>query len=115
MKRAFLVAVSVMVILGLLLAGISCGSSETTNGEKTETFRIGLLSSMSGAAVAWGIPWTQSFEVQRDLINDAGGFTVGDTTYKIELLIEDDAYSAETGVAAVNKLIFQNNVDYIII
>ena len=115
MKRAFLVAVSVMVILGLLIAGISCGSSETTNGEKTETFRIGLLSSMSGAAVAWGIPWTQSFEVQRDLINDAGGFTIGDTTYEIKLLIEDDAYSAETGVAAVNKLIFQDNVDYIII
>jgi len=123
MKRAFLVAMSVVLLISLLLASVSCGSSEptatagptATSVQKTDTFRIGLLACLSGAAVGWGIPWAQSFEVQRDLINDAGGFTVGDTTYTIELLIEDDAYSAATGVAAVNKLIFQDEVDYIIV
>ena len=42
--------------------------------------------------------------------NSAGGISIGGKPYQIELVVEDNASKAEQSVAAVNKLITQDNV-----
>jgi branched-chain amino acid transport system substrate-binding protein len=46
--------------------------------------------------------------------NEAGGVVVNGQRYHIELIIEDDKYTAEGGRAAAEKLIYVDNVKYII-
>ena len=45
-----------------------------------------------------------------------GGAEIGDKVYKIETpVMADDKYLAESGAAAINKLIFRDKVDYILL
>jgi len=118
----------VILVLSLMLTLVACTSEEATTAPtptttdsptptatpKTETLKVGFLSSMSGPGVMYGVPLWQLAELQRDLINAAGGIKVGDTTYILELVLEDDKFAPEAGVAAVNKLVFQDNVSIIL-
>ena len=80
-----------------------------------EALRIGVSASLSGPAVAWGQGCSRTIETQAKLYNDAGGVKIGDKIYKIELVMADDKYLAESGAAAINKLIFRDKVDYILL
>jgi len=109
-RKSLGILLSALVVLGLLLGSLGCGSSEPT----TSVLKIGCLCPMSGPFAVAGIPSWQSFELQRDRINDAGGITVDGKQYLIELILEDDKLDPETAIAAVTKLIFQDEVDYIL-
>jgi len=102
----------VISMLGLMGALVACSSEEAA--PQTGTLKVGFLSSMSGPGVMYGVPLWQLAELQRDLINEAGGIKVGDTTYMLDLVLADDEFMPEPGVAAITKLIFQDDVSYII-
>jgi len=119
-KKFILVILSVLVIASLLPA-FGCGDTTTTatptpsNGGVTEEIlEIGCMNSLTGPIAVWGIPHQQAIEMQVDMLNEAGGIKVGDKVYKIKLLVEDDKYSAETGIGVMTKLIYQNNVKILI-
>ena len=68
------------------------------------TFLLGGSGPLTGAAASYGTSVKQGAEIAISEINDAGGVQVGDTTYKFELLFEDDEATEDKAVQAYNKL-----------
>ena len=93
-------------------ATTSAPSTDTTAAEQpTETLKIG--------AVVWlgwplGLEMKHGVDVMIALDNDKGGLDIGGKKYKVELVtIESNNDQAQT-MAAVNKLIYEEKVQYLI-
>jgi len=99
------------MLLVLLMVYVSPGMTQP----KTDTLRVGVSASLSGPYVAWGTPCYQTIKTQARLYNETGGVKIGDKLYKIELIVEDDKAQSEPGAAAINKLIFREKLDYILL
>jgi branched-chain amino acid transport system substrate-binding protein len=86
-------------------------SSDTTAAAATETIKIG--------AVVWlgwplGLDMKKGIDVMVALDNAKGGIDIGGTKYKIELVtLESNNDQAQT-MAAVNKLIYEEKVKFLI-
>jgi len=106
---------AVMLASALVLSLAACGSKddssttddsaatdESAGGE--ETLLIGGIGPLTGAAASYGISVKQGAEIAIKEINDAGGVTVGNTTYKFELAFADDEASEEKSPQAYNSL-----------
>ena len=61
-----------------------------------------------------GIEAEKSFDVLVDEFNRAGGLTVKGEKYKVEMVIYDDKYRADTGRAAVERLLYEDKVRFIV-
>lgn len=70
-----------------------------------ETLKIGLCQPITGSMAMSGLYSTHGVQLAVDQINEAGGLKVGDKTYDLELLIEDNEGKADITINAVNKLI----------
>ena len=84
-------------ILALLVV-IACGGGEP------ETYRIGVMESLTGAGETYGTVAWQSKQMALDEINSAGGIN----GRMLELVVEDSKCSAQDAITAYNKL---TNVD----
>ena len=78
-----------------------------------ETLKIGVIESLTSFCAPVDIPALAGIEVAADQINETG-FEVGGTTYNIELIIEDGESSNEGAVVAMNKLIGDDGVDFVL-
>ena len=52
--------------------------------------KIGFVGVTSGPAASWGISNQRSMETRAAWINETGGYTIGATTYDIEIVSFDD-------------------------
>ena len=82
----------------LALLVIACGSGEP------DTFRIGVMESLTGAGETYGTVASQSKQMALDEINAAGGIN----GRMLEFVVEDSTCSAQDAITAYNKL---TNVD----
>lgn len=104
----------------ILLAGFIFGlmcliSSQGVAAEaKTETLRIGALLHLSGGAALWGIPTLRACELMTEKINREGGIKTGNAKFNVELVKADDKSNYNDSVAQANRLIFNENVRYIV-
>ena len=110
--KKFLGMCAIMLTVVAVIA--TMWSAKSAAAAETEEVRIGVISSLSGPAVAWGLPTYQTWKLQKNMYNQAGGVKIGDKVYRIKFLVEDDKYMPEPGVAAVKKLIYRDKVDYIL-
>lgn len=83
-------------------------------GAHADTLKLGVVGGMTGPGAAWGLAIDGGVRIAAEEINEAGGLKVGDTTYEIEVITYDDHYKASDAVTATNRLIDQDEVDYII-
>ncbi len=117
--------VSVGLAAAMVVSMAACAGSETTestaaadttaaaenSGEDTaatdgmEEFVIGTTGPLTGSAASYGTSVKQGEEIAIQEINEAGGVTVGDKTYKLVLNYQDDEASEETAVTAFNTLL----------
>jgi len=81
----------------------------STGAEKT--LKVGLV-----AWFGWslGLDQVHDIQVQVEMDNANGGIEIGGQKYKIDLIVYDTNNSQSTEVAAINRLIFQDNVKYIL-
>ena len=108
MKR--FAAFSVAAVLAVsMMAG--CGDDKKDKAEGSEaagageeTFLIGGIGPVTGAAASYGTSVKQGAEIAIKEINDAGGVKVGDTTYKFALEFADDEASEDKAVQAYNTV-----------
>lgn len=77
---------------------------------KEKVVLLGQTEPLSGPAASMGIPNKRMVELVVDKINNAGGFKVNDETYKFKVVCEDNKGTTEGGVAAANKLVYQDEV-----
>lgn len=94
--------------------GSSTEAVVTTAGQAKQ-LKFGSIAVLTGPGSA-GIPPQDVYGVHgcADWLNSKGGITVNGQPYTIEVITEDTKDSAEGLMAAVNKLVFQDKVQYIL-
>jgi branched-chain amino acid transport system substrate-binding protein len=89
-------------------------SSDTTAAViKHETLKIGAISSATGDMATAFKAMYDAVGPTAELLNEMGGFTIGDTQYDIEIVFYDDQSTTAGGMTAINKLI-GDGVKYVI-
>jgi ABC-type branched-subunit amino acid transport system substrate-binding protein len=89
-------------------------STETTAAGQTKTLTIGGIAFLTGPAAAGGIACKTGWELAVDKYNDAGGLKIGNDTYKINLIVEDDAMSVDQASTAATKLTQQDGATFVV-
>lgn len=95
------------ILLPVLLIAVSCmtASAQDVPGVTRDTIKIGVISPMTGSAALFG---KSAFGVEAlyKKVNDQGGIN----GRKIEIIREDDGCDPARGLAAVKKLVSQDQV-----
>lgn len=80
-----------------------------------QTLKIGIIAPMSGPAAPWGVAMAQGAKIFAARYNAAGGLDVGGTKYQLQIVPYDDFYSTPGAVAAYNRLVYEDNVKYLVV
>ncbi len=95
-----------IAVLAAALTLTGCGK----RGEDENTLRIGAIVELTGDMPAVGASSRNAAELAVDELNAAGGINVAGKTYKVKLVVEDNAAKPDQSAAAANKLITQDDV-----
>jgi len=79
-----------------------------------ETLTLGINATLSGAGAVFGEGMAFAATNFADEINAKGGLKVGDKVYTIELKKYDDRYRAQDAVTAMERLILEDKVKYVV-
>ncbi|MFC2039414.1 ABC transporter substrate-binding protein [Chloroflexota bacterium] len=109
-KKLISVGAVVLVLALLLTVAPGCGGTSTP----TKTLKIGFLGPLSGPAAPVGVTYMLGAEWAANRINEAGGFKVGDDRYNIEIVGCDDQYTPSVAVTCATRLIYDDQVSYVI-
>lgn len=104
MRKRLLLVLLVLVGAAIMLA--ACNAA----GSAQQTVTIGVIAPLTGEIPKVGESTQNAAEMAVEEINNAGGLRVGDTSYQVEIIVEDNESKAESSVAAATKLITQDNV-----
>lgn len=99
MRKIVLITV---MLLAVVSSFVSCG--------KSDTIKIGFNIPLTGDIPKVGEASKFAAQMMMEDINKAGGLTIGDKTYKVEFVYEDNEAKAESAVSAGLKLIEQDKV-----
>ncbi len=100
--RRLLAGMAVVAVAFLWFAPLSWGAGDT--------LKIGFSIPMTGDIPKVGESSKFAAEIYKGEVNGAGGLKVGDKSYKLEFIYEDDESKAESATSTVLKLITQDNV-----
>ncbi len=85
----------------------------TAPAGEVKTLKIGLITSVTGPFAAAFKAQYDALEPTQDLINKNGGFKIGNDTYQIEIVAEDDQSSTAGAVTAIERII-GNDIHFLI-
>jgi branched-chain amino acid transport system substrate-binding protein len=97
-----------VLVTGLMPFISGCAPTPTP---EVKTLKIGCTLPFN---VALGVEMNKYLDVVYTKINEAGGLLIGGQRYKVELIVYDDKYSADAGRAAVERLIYQDKVQFMV-
>jgi branched-chain amino acid transport system substrate-binding protein len=133
MKRLLLAIICVMVLVALPLL-VSCSSPSATSNvpaapassapaaapatssqaaapSASKTLKIGVVVFMGWPV---GLDMYHGMDLLTEMANKKGGVNVGGENYKVQIIQYDTNMAQATEVSAVNRLIYEDKVDYII-
>ena len=105
MKRGLAALLGAFVVLATL--AFPAGS----RAETVETLKLGTVLPLN---FGMGVDTKKALEMQIGQFNDAGGITIKGQNYKVQLIVSDDKWTAEAGRAALERLVYQDKVQYLI-
>ena len=88
---------SLGVLPALALVALACGDGE---GQEAQTFRIGVMESLTGPGETYGTVAVQAKQMAVDEINASGGIN----GRMLEIIVEDSKCNAQDAITAYNKL-----------
>jgi branched-chain amino acid transport system substrate-binding protein len=100
------------ILLIATLVALPIFAAPSMAAEKTVV--IGGIAFLTGPAAAGGMAAKQGWELAVDKYNKAGGLKIGGDTYKIKLIVEDDAMSADQAATAATKLVKSDGAKFIL-
>jgi branched-chain amino acid transport system substrate-binding protein len=103
-------ALSILLIVSLVALPVFAAPSLAAE----KTLVIGGIIFLTGPAAAGGMQVKTGWELAVDKYNKAGGLKIGNDMYKIKLIVEDDAMSADQAATAATKLIKSDGAKFII-
>ncbi|MGE5572745.1 MAG: ABC transporter substrate-binding protein [Bacteroidota bacterium] len=101
-------------VVGLMSLCILSALAAPGYSAEPKDLKIGIICTLSGPGVSWGLAVKRGAELAIDEVNQAGGLKVGNDVYKITTIAYDDQFSGKGGVAAANRLVFEDKVKFII-
>jgi len=102
------------VMLKSVLGAAALATVMSTNAfAQNPTLKIGFVGVTSGPAAAWGISNQRSMETRAAWINETGGYTIGGTTYDIEIVSFDDQKDPKRAIAGMEKMA-QEGIHYVV-
>jgi branched-chain amino acid transport system substrate-binding protein len=75
--------------------------------------KIGFVGVTSGPAAAWGTSNVRSMETLADMWNAAGGVTIGDVTYDLDIVTFDDQKDPKLAIQGMEKMA-QEGIHYVV-
>jgi ABC-type branched-subunit amino acid transport system substrate-binding protein len=104
-KRSIvLIAVTLLILAGFMMAG-------SASAQETKILKVGTVLPHN---FGMGVDTKRALEMLVSQFNDTGGITIKGQNYKVELIVYDDKWTAELGRAALERLIYQDNVKYLV-
>jgi branched-chain amino acid transport system substrate-binding protein len=100
-----MISPAALFLLSVICMLIGCGDNK-----QQDTIKVGLIVELTGDMPGVGASSKNAALLAVNEQNSAGVISIGGKPYQIELVVEDNASKAEQSVAAVNKLITQDNV-----
>jgi branched-chain amino acid transport system substrate-binding protein len=100
MMRAF-VAAGALAVLGVPVAGAQ------------DVVKIGQLEAQTGTLASYGWMGVQGAKLAAEEINKAGGFKVGNKTYKLEMIAPDTRANPQDALIQLKQLLEQDKVKYV--
>ncbi|MFT3816562.1 MAG: ABC transporter substrate-binding protein [Rubrivivax sp.] len=97
-----------------LLIGMLAGFSAAAFAQPQPELRIGFIGMLSGAGAAWGTSVGNSVQMVVDDVNAKGGLEVAGRKYKVTVIPYDDKYKPNEAVTALNRLIFDDKVKFVV-
>lgn len=79
-----------------------------------KVLKIGQIGVMSGPAASWGLVSRYAAEATAQMINEQGGWQIGDDKYRVEIVSVDDRNDMRTAIAGIERLAYQEGVKYVI-
>jgi len=127
MKKSHLLVLGLVLVVALGLFAAACGGSSTeTTAAPTETTAGGTDTSAPAAtetirigAVIWtqwplGYDMKRGVDVMAALDNEAGGIDIGGKKYNVEFVFYESNNDQAATMSAVNKLIYEDKVSFLI-
>lgn len=105
-NKIFLSLLSLILAVSIVLVG--CAQPASTPAKKT--LKIGLVSFL-GQSVQ--LDMKRTLELMAEMDNEKGGLEIGGERYNVEVIAYDSNNNQSTEVAAVNRLVFEDNVKFI--
>ena len=98
-----------LTVAAVALFAVPIVSAQAENA----VLKVGFVGVTSGPAAAWGISNQRSMEARAAWINETGGYTIGDTTYDIEIVSFDDQKDPKRAIAGMEKMA-QEGIHYVV-
>jgi ABC-type branched-subunit amino acid transport system substrate-binding protein len=108
-KKLLLIPLMIILLVGLVLVG--CGKSTTPAPAPTKELKIGSVQILN---MPMGLEQQKWLKLFAKLINDKGGWKIGNDTYKIEMIIYDSQNDTALAKNYLEKLVYQDGVKYIL-
>ncbi len=110
-KKVFFGLIALVLVALVVLP--FCGACAPKPAAGPQTLKIGTVMPISGPLGTIGLAWDRGFDLGADWVNEQGGLKVGGDTYQIQFIHEDSKLSPEASTAAATKLVFQDNVKFV--
>lgn len=115
-RMKMVVGLTLVIIIVITVSMFGCKAQEgtaitTATTTEVKTLKVGVVMWLG---IGLGTDSKKAFELEQDIINKAGGLTIGNEKYKVEFIIYDNNMSDSTQRSAVNRLIFEDKVKFII-
>ncbi|MFC1919984.1 ABC transporter substrate-binding protein [Chloroflexota bacterium] len=109
MKSRRLLLVVISLILVSALAFVSCAEEET----KSNVYKVGISTALSGPAAAWGDAQVKCWELAAKDINSQGGIVLDGEKYTIEIIAYDHKFNPVEVATTIDRLILEDKVNVI--
>jgi branched-chain amino acid transport system substrate-binding protein len=113
--------IGLFVVALILTASFGCAGEEEITPTSTPTptlqvkyIEMGSTAPLTGIGAPLGLSLQKTVDLIIDEWNQAGGIVIGGTRYLIDMKWYDDMYNPVQGRTNVEKLINEDNVDYIV-
>ncbi len=103
MMRRIFAALAALVVAGPALAGAP-----------RDYFKVGVVTELSGDLATGGNVTKRGYDLWAQAVNEAGGIAVGGKKYPVKLVYADAQSNPSQGAAAAERLITQEEVDFLL-
>jgi len=105
MREVLAMARRALGVLGaFLLLAVACKSSGGEAGVQGTTLRFGAALSLTGQLSREGVLTKEGYEYCKKVVNEKGGIKAGGTSYKLNILYQDDRSTPDVAAQLVDQM-----------